>query len=52
MMREVTVSVMDKSKRAKYKCPMELLSGYVDYAPNLHDQFRYVPEAIEFLVYI
>lgn len=29
--KEELLSVMDKSKRAKYKCPMELLSGYVDY---------------------
>ena len=29
--KEELLSVMDKSKRAKYKCPMELLSGYIDY---------------------
>lgn len=29
--KEELLSVMDESKRAKYKCPMEMLSGYVDY---------------------
>ena len=29
--KEELLSVMDKNRRAKYKCPMELLSGYVDH---------------------
>lgn len=29
--KEELLSVMDKNRRAKYKCPMELLSGYIDH---------------------
>ena len=29
--KEEVISIMDKSKRAKYRCPMELLSGYVNH---------------------
>ena len=29
--KEELLSVMDESKRAKYKCPMEILSSYVDH---------------------
>lgn len=29
--KEELLSIMDKNKRAKYKCPMELLSGYIDH---------------------
>lgn len=29
--KEELLSVMDESKRAKYKCPMEILSSYVNY---------------------
>ena len=29
--KEELLSIMDQNRRAKYKCPMELLSGYVDY---------------------
>ena len=29
--KEELLSVMDESKRAKYKCPMELLSSYIDH---------------------
>ena len=29
--KEELLSVMDESKRAKYKCPMEMLSNYINY---------------------
>lgn len=29
--KEELLSIMDQNRRARYKCPMELLSGYVDY---------------------
>lgn len=29
--KEELLSIMDKNRRAKYKCPMELLADYVDY---------------------
>lgn len=29
--KEELLSIMDENRRAKYKCPMELLSGYVDH---------------------
>lgn len=29
--KEELLSVMDESKRAKYKCPMEMLSSYINY---------------------
>lgn len=29
--KEELLSIMDKNRRSKYKCPMELLSGYVDH---------------------
>ena len=29
--KEELLSIMDENRRAKYKCPMELLSSYVDY---------------------